>query len=306
MFFNTKMLFAVLFFVSIALFTTCTQKPSFNFTNPLDTLNGGGIISTLPASAIPETISIPAVTSFSMGRPSWESGDSDEQPVHAVNLSAFSIGKYEVTAGQYVAFLNSGGNDDHFHDTYHNDNTYSWITKHGPGDYTVQSGKSNYPIVYVSWIDATNYCVWLSAQTGENWRLPTAAEWEYVATGGNPHRTYPWGDVFYTNYCNNVYDHGSWTKDGYSYLAPVGSYENGKSPFGVYDMSGNVHEWCKDWYSDTYYSSSPVFNPLGPTNGTYRVLRGGGFGSLSDCRASNRDDIDPSDFAFDGGFRVAK
>ena len=223
-----------------------------------------------------EIVSIPAVTGFLMGRPDWEVGNTKEQPVHAVNLDAFSMSKYEVTIEQYVSFLNAGGNDDHY-DSDMSDTNYCGIIQNGPGDYSVALGRGNYPVFYVSFYDTTNFCNWLTVITGNTYRLPTEAEWEYAATGGNPHRTYPWGNTFYTNYCNNGYDGpdgtGDGSKDGYIYSAPVGSYGTDRSPFGLYDMAGNAREWTKDWFDENYYSVSPVDNPQGPGSGTMKLLR---------------------------------
>jgi formylglycine-generating enzyme required for sulfatase activity len=256
-----------------------------------------------PASSIyPQLITIPAVTSFSMGCPGWETGFANEKPVHPVDLNQFSMAIYETTVGQYCRFMNAGGNDDHYH--FGMNAGYCGIVSNGPGNYSVASGRSNYPMVLVSWIDATNYCVWLSAQTGETWRLPTEAEWEYAATGGNPHRTYPWGSTWYTNYCN--YD-GS--QDGYASTSPVGSFENGKSPLGLYDMAGNANEWVKDWFKSDYYTSSPVSNPeCTDSSSGNKILRGGSYfmDPAANCRCSYRLNTSPAFKMNFMGFRVVK
>lgn len=238
---------------------------------------------------IPDMVSIPTVTSFSMGGPVAEGGYANEQPVHPVNLNAFYMSKYEITIKQYVYFLNAGGNDDHYR-TEMADTTYCGIIKNGAGDYSVSSGRDNYPVTYVTWYDAVAYCDWLSANTGKTYRLPTEAEWEYAAVGGNPHRTYPWGNTWQQTYCNWWDNGGDGSIDGYAYTAPVGSYESGKSPFGLYDMAGNVWEWCKDWYKSDYYSSSPVNNPECTDDSSGgKVLRGGSwYGDSSDLRCSFR------------------
>ncbi|MBC8234001.1 formylglycine-generating enzyme family protein [bacterium] len=200
---------------------------------------------------------------FQMGS---NNGDSDEKPVHTVNLDAFYMDKYEVTVGQYKKFIQATG---------HRAPNWSSVSQYSPTD--------NHPIIYVSWDDAQAYCKWAGK------RLPTEAEWEKAARGGLVGKKYPWGDEAPDaggKYRAN-FDPGNYTEDGYRYCAPVGSFPpNG---YGLYNMAGNVWEWCSDWYDGNYYFSSPRNNPPGPASGSHRVLRGGSWRSASDgMRAAPR------------------
>lgn len=289
----------------------CEKRPDISRTNPLDP-KSENYEPPFPSYMIPEMVSIPAVTSFSMGRPDWESGYPEELPVHPVNLNAFSMSKYEITIQQYVYFLNSGGQDSHYH-TEMADTTYCGIIKNGPGDYSVAAGRENYPVVYVSWYDAVAFCDWLTVNTPNTYRLPTEAEWEYVAVGKLGHKTYPWGSDWlggsWCNWATNV------AGDGYDGIAEVGKYSGlFLHPFEVYDMAGNVWEWVNDRYSSDYYSSSPVNNPTGPVSGSTKVLRGGSWfdGDENNTRCAYRGKDNPNSFDEDNegegdvGFRPVK
>ena len=184
---------------------------------------------------------------------SFEMGDhldnmSSALPVHTVTLDGFYMDKAEVTVGQFKAFLA--------------DSSYSW----GGGNINwdsvnAKSPTDDHPMVYVNWDDAVAYAEWAGK------RLPTEAEWERATRGGLAGKRYPWGDEIdntKANYASNV---GTTTVAG-SYPA------NG---YGLYDVAGNVWEWCQDWYASDYYTSSPATNPPGPDTGSYRGLRGGGW-----------------------------
>ena len=210
---------------------------------------------------------------FSMGATTEQSGDaySDEIPAHRVTLGGYYIGKYEVTQKLWKAVM--GSNPSRF-----------------KGD--------NLPVENVSWNDVQEFIRKLNQLTGKSYRLPTEAEWEYAARGGGSSLVYKYSGS------NNI---GSvaWYRGNSGYgTHPVGS----KSPneLGIYDMSGNVWEWCQDWYSSTYYSNSPSKNPHGPTRGSDRVCRGGSWGLNSVyCRVSCRVEYSPDLRQNNLGFRLA-
>ncbi len=217
--------------------------------------------------------------SFKMGD-NFNEGDARERPVHVVDLDAFYIAKFEMTNGEWKKFRDDPGYDDpkfwpgarpvpKNQVPYWND-----VRNHGGGT----PNSDGYPLLGVNWDSATAYCNWLSAKTGKKYRLPTEAEWEKAARGTDQRR-YPWGnniDRTYANYTGNV-DTG--TVPGFYDGSKRGDLQthSNASPYGAFDMAGNVMEWCQDWYSKDYYSVSPRKNPQGPPEGAYRVLRGGTF-----------------------------
>lgn len=183
---------------------------------------------------------------FTMGS---NEGDPDEAPEHQVYLKGFYLDRKEVTQEEYMRFAK--------------------MTKRGTPRIEVfdddQSKvlKPEFSVMSVSWDDAVAYCKWAGK------RLPTEAEWEKAGRGESK-RTYPWGDTFVTNAANV-----DGSEDGYKYLAPPGSFEAGRSPYGLYDMTGNVAEWVEDSYDEQYYKQSPFRDPKGPENADLKVVRGG-------------------------------
>ena len=213
---------------------------------------------------------------FTMGS---AAGDSDEQPERKIYLDAFLIDKYEVSVGQYAAFLQAKGVEP----------PSDWKTMNQPAHQTR-------PAANMDSVDAAAYC----KRVGK--RLPTEAEWEKAARGTDG-RLYPWGNEPPTPRHAN-FGKTDWNNHGA--LAPVGSFEEGKSPYGLYDMAGNVWEWVSDWYDFRYYKSGPTKNPTGPSSGGTKVIRGGAWnGNARALRSANRSVISPTDQGLTG-FRCAK
>ena len=207
------------------------------------------------------------------------SGEEDEQPVHIVYLDAFYIDKYEVTNALYKTCVDVG-----ICNPPHEINSYSHKEYFGNPEF------DNYPVIYVDWYQAQSYCEWREG------KLPTEAQWE-KSMRGNDGRNNPWGDGVDCDKANYGFCVGDTT--------PVGSYKNGRSPYGIYDLAGNVWEWVADWYSDTYYKQSPLSNPLGPDSGNPRIRRGSSWGTYS-LRSVNRVMTDPNLFNYNIGFRCAR
>jgi formylglycine-generating enzyme required for sulfatase activity len=212
-------------------------------TETIETATPAAGANTLPAETTDDKnvqmVLVPEGT-FAMGS---DSGQANEQPVHQVYLDAYYIDKYEVTNALYKECVEAGICDRPTNTTKYNSSQYA-----------------QHPVTWVYWDMAKEYCEWRGA------RLPTEAEWEKAARGTDE-RAYPWEGGLsksFANYGNNVGD-----------TTAVGSYPQGVSPYGAYDMAGNVEEWVSDWYGENYYAISPRSNPTGPESGDYHLLRGG-------------------------------
>ena len=202
----------------------------------------------------------------------------DEHPQHKVNLPSYFMDKYEVTNTAYKPFVDATG---------------SRPPENWPSG-KIPSGRENYPVTYVNWYDAERFCQWAGK------RLPTEAQWEKAARGTDG-RDYPWGNEFDATKAN--------TGDtGIGDLTPVGHFEAGKSPYGVYDMAGNVWEWTSDWYQP-YAGSDYTSETFGEK---FKVIRGSSWGGMGHYaipyfyRTSYRFYISPEGAFPDAGFRCAK
>src|SRR5262245_25132807 len=214
---------------------------------------------------------------FTMGS---AAGDPDELPVHKVYVDAFFIDMHQLSVAQYARFLE---------DTHH-EVPPEWNLMNRPQH-------RSRPVANVDWAEAAAYCKWAGK------RLPTEAEWEKAARGTDG-RTYPWGNDPPTGSHVNA---GKETWNNHAVVTPGGTFEEGKSPYGIYDMAGNVWEWVSDWYDRDYYKTGPRQNPTGPPTGGYKVIRGGSWGSApKDLRSSDRETHLPSFRGFGTGFRCAK
>ena len=285
---------------------------------------------------------------FAMGchAETGETCETEELPVHNVYVSPFYMDVYEVTNQQYCAYLNSAYKqglievnsgvvykacDTEPYCRTTASSSYAWITWDG-STFGITAGAEDHPTVMVTWYGAVAYCNWRSAQHGRtpcydldtwectfssnSYRLPTEAEWEYAARGGehDPYYAHPWGNPIDGSKANY-----SGSGDPYEgellKTTPVGYYDGGQTPpgvdmangYGLYDMAGNVYEWCNDWLGLDYYQTSPYYNPRGPATGSSRIVRGGSwFSGYFLLRCADRRWRIPDTLFADFGFRVVE
>lgn len=223
-------------------------------------------------------------------------GGAYETPVHNVKISNFDMSKYEITNHQFRLFVKA--------------TSYKTVAERDGSKFTWRNyaikGRSLFPVVMLTWEDTVKYCEWLSTVKNSNFRLPTEAEWEYAARGGNT-ATFPWGmnaEVTKANFSSDE-SRNSYAEPVLDFLKPVGSYE--PNAYGIYDMIGNVWEWTYDWFNENYYKDSPSENPAGPESGRSKVIRGGGWGHQSRyCSVSFRKPCPPNYKSSSLGFRVLR
>jgi formylglycine-generating enzyme required for sulfatase activity len=261
---------------------------------------------------------------FKMGSPNSDKDVYDrEKPQHDVEITqVFYLGKHEVTRGQFRQFVDAAGYKTEAEGDGQGGLGFNKETKEFEGrkpEYTWRNAgfdqTDEHPVVNVTWNDAKAFCAWLSQTEGQEYRLPTEAEWEYScrATTTTPFHS---GDDKETLFSvANVADASAkemfphWItirgRDGYVFTAPVGRFK--PNDFGLLDMHGNVSEWCEDWFDENYYKNSPAKNPKGPAAGSFRVFRGGTFYYLPwNCRATYRNWDKPAHRGYSLGFRVVR
>jgi len=343
------------------------------------------LVITLCCGIAATTVSLPTMVRIPSG--TFEMGDhynfvdpshpSDETPIHTLRITSFHMAKTDITVQQYCDYLNSAlsqelirvengmiyavGGSDILFQTRQADQ-YSRIG-YSSGTFSVLDNRGDHPVTSVLWHGAAAYCNWLSSQSGyqasynastwdsdfakNGYRLPTEAEWEYAARGGqtNPYYNFPWGNTADLARANFPSSGDPFETGPYPWTTPAGFYNgqvrrktdfgwpggqetyqtlDGANGFGLYDMAGNVWQWCNDWYGQGYYSVSPGVDPTGPTTGTpmpdgkpCRVMRGGNWynGDGNDpghARVSNRDPSyyrgpqDPNHPYYHVGFRVVR
>lgn len=217
---------------------------------------------------------------FRMG---CEQGQDEEKPVHRVWVDAFEMAVLQVRRRDYARFLEASGAQPprYWEEPRFND--------------------PEQPVVAVSWFEATRYCQWLSELTGRRCRLPTEAEWERAARGGEEGRLYPWGD-------EPPQEHEEYRERwGGEVSGPLPAGRAAPNAFGLFDIGENVHEWCADWFWKGYYAKSPERNPRGPEGGERRASRGGSWRHhIKVSRCAARSSIPPEFQYADYGFRLVR
>ena len=258
-------------------------------------------------SVVPKNMAFVPGGTFEMGDV-FGDGDTWEKPVHTVTLSDFYLGKTEVTFDEYDAFCTATG-------------------RKKPSD--AGWGRGKRPAINVSWHDAVAYCNWLSEhqklkkvytinddtvtadRSADGYRLPTEAEWEYAARSGGKQVRFgnskDIADPSEINFAGSAPYKTDYSRPGVfrEKTTPAGSFQ--PNDLGLHDMTGNVWEWCWDWYGEDYYAKSEPDNPHGPSSGSRRVLRGGSWGNPPDnVRAAYRNGRDPTTQDYDYGFRLVR
>jgi formylglycine-generating enzyme required for sulfatase activity len=282
-----------------------------------------GVVTAAPKEEITNSIGMKLVLvpagKFTMGSPKDEEDRGDDENPHEVEITQpFQMGKYEVTVGQFRAFVK----DTNYRTEGEKDGKggrafdgkefiqkpeFTWKNLH-----FAQS--DDQPVVVVSWNDAVVFCNWLSKKEGKTYRLPTEAEWEYACRAGTKARFHTGDKDDDLRAAGNIADASLKTKwvdcfwtmswnDSYPFTAPVGRFK--ANAFGLHDMHGNAWEWCSDWYAEDYYGKSAKQDPQGPAIGKERISRGGAWSTQPKfCRAAFRDWHEPGYRSDCVGFRV--
>jgi formylglycine-generating enzyme len=263
---------------------------------PQEATGGGAAVP--PGGPAPAVVALEGGT-FRMGSDtSWRYPEDGEGPVHDVTVDPFAISPTTVTNAEFAAFVDAtehvteaerfrwsfvfaGFLPDDFPETRGVQGAEWWrqvfgaTWRHPEGPGTHLEGRADHPVVHVSHADALAYCAWVGG------RLPTEAEWELAARGGRRGKEFPWGEDLEPggqhrmNVFQGAFPAGNTGADGYLGTAPVDAYEpNGH---GLHNVTGNVWEWCSDWFDRGYYAVSPSERPAGPASGTHRVMRGGSY-----------------------------
>jgi formylglycine-generating enzyme len=283
----------------------------------------------VPGERADTFVDVPA-GSFLMGTESGGYPDDGEGPVHRVELSAFRIDSVAVSNNRFAAFVDATGHvttaeaegwsfvfagllPADFPDTqgvaaapwWRKVDGADWRRPEGP--HSDLDGRGDHPVVHVSWVDAREYCRWSGA------RLPTEAEWERAARGGLEQVHFPWGQerepggTHRMNVFQGTFPATNTGEDGWMGTCPVDAFAS--NALGLYNATGNVWEWCRDWFDPGYYRHSPRLDPKGPSRGTHRVMRGGSYLCHDsychryrvDARSANTPDSSTGNL----GFRVA-
>lgn len=290
----------IMVFVTIPVFMLlCFSAGRADIAREHDALNGPrDSIFTDTLHGVPFTMVLVKGGNFLMGSPKTERNRYIDETQHRVTLDDYYIGQTEVSIAQYLTFVTATRSN--HPEWLEEGNTYNIHSGVVDSSYYLLKGMSpdngNYPVTGVSWRNALAFCEWLSDETGRDYRLPTEAEWEYAARGGQKSRgtLYSGSDdinevAWYSGNSNN-------TTHPVAQLKP--------NELGLYDMTGNVWEWCLDYYGD--YGKAPAVNPEGPASGTYRVDRGCAWSTFPErCRIAYRLDDGPDLRDFNLGFRIA-
>ncbi len=282
------------------------------------------------APTCPPLVEVPG-GSWSMGSVDADADPADgEGPIHVVEVAPFRLAEHAVSNAEFAAFTAASG-------WVTDAERYGWSFvfagelpddsaatravvgatwwrqvpgaewRHPEGPSSDLEGRGRHPVVHVSWRDAVAYCTWAGG------RLPTEAEWEFAARGGKDRFVFPWGNdlepdgIHMMNVFQGEFPSRNTCADGFAGTAPVDAFA--PNDFGLYNMTGNVWEWCSDWFSPTYYQHSPPRHPTGPTRGISRVMRGGSYlCHASYCRryrVAARSSNEPDSSTGNLGFRIA-